>query len=73
MYKLTKAGKACFRNLATKRSVAIAMGVGEMAIYMNLKKFDGSSIATNYDGLNELMRISKMDESVLREKKIKNV
>jgi hypothetical protein len=69
MYKLTEAGKECFKNLLIKRSVASAMGVGEMAIYVNIKKFEGSSIATNYDGLRELSRISGMSVFELREKK----
>lgn len=55
MYILSQKGKDSLNNdRFIRRAVAMAMGIGENAVNMAVKKYDGRSIANHYDGLNML-------------------
>jgi len=67
MYQLTtKALDILTNDKAIRRKVAAKMGVGESAIFVSIKQREGKSIATNYDGMNQLM-----DETGLRLKDLR--
>lgn len=55
MYRLSdKAIEIITSNFHIKRKLAAAMGHGENAVVMDIRKTQGRNIAKNYDGMNKL-------------------
>lgn len=67
MYQLTpKALEILRHDIKIRRTVAMTMGIGEAAIWMDLNR-KGVSVAKNYDGLNKLLDLTGLTVHSARE------
>lgn len=71
MYQLTPTALTILReNIEIRRKVAMTMGIGEAAIWMDINRKinrNGRSVAQSYDGLNKLLDLTGLTVHAARE------